>query len=99
LLHSSTVNANCAGTLKRHMEARLKLKPGQNGTKKLLARIAYDDIALHAKMKTLGALWRPHRNNLLFAKSLLLHVRLHLWRTPPQARTISGGHVTRSEVS
>ena len=93
------------------MEARLKLKPGQNGTKKLLARfgerlvcvryrydearslrcttvelivsqsawqprkrsrasprsphemvyvrIAYDDIALRAKMKTLGALWRP----------------------------------------
>jgi hypothetical protein len=95
------------------MEARLKLKPGQNGTKKLLARfgerlvcvryrydearslrfttvelivsqsawqprkrsrasprsshdmvyvrIAYDDIALRAKMKTLGALWRPRQ--------------------------------------
>jgi len=96
------------------MEARLKLKPGQNGTKKLLARygerlvcvryrydearamrfttvelvvshapwqprkrlratprsahdmvcvrVAYDDIALRAQMKTLGALWRPrHR--------------------------------------
>ncbi len=93
------------------MEARLKLKPGQNGTKKLLARfgerlvcvryrydearslrfttvelivlqsawqprkrtrisprsphdmvyvrIAYDDIALRAQMKVLGALWRP----------------------------------------
>ena len=51
------------------MEARLKLKPGQNGTKKLLARfgerlvcVRYrydDDIALRAKMKTLGALWRP----------------------------------------
>ena len=95
------------------MEARLKLKPGQNGTKKLLARdgerlvcvryrydearslrfttvelivsqaawqprkrsrssprsphdmvhvrIAYDDIALRAQMKTLGALWRPRQ--------------------------------------
>ena len=94
------------------MQARLKLKPGQNGTKKLHARfgerlvcvryrydesrslrfttvelivsqapwrprkrtrasprsphdmvyvrVAYDDIALRAKMKTLGALWRPH---------------------------------------
>src|SRR5258708_13517160 len=27
-----------ASALNRHMEARLKLKPGQNGTKKLLAR-------------------------------------------------------------
>jgi hypothetical protein len=93
------------------MEARLKLKPGQNGTKKLLARfgerllcvryrydearslrfttvelivsqspwqprkrsrtvprsphdmvyvrIAYDNIDLRAKLKVLGALWRP----------------------------------------
>ncbi len=93
------------------MQARLKLKPGQNGTKKLLARfgerlvcvryrydearqrrfttvelivaqgpwtprprsrqaprspeemvyvrIAYNDAALRAKLKTLGALWRP----------------------------------------
>jgi len=57
------------------MEARLKLKPGQYGTKKLLVRfgerlvcvryryvrIAYDDIALRPKMKTLGALWRPRQ--------------------------------------
>ena len=93
------------------MQARLKLKPGQNGTKKLLARfgerlfcvryrydearrqrfttvelivaqapwiprrrprqaprspedmvyvrVAYNDSALRARLKTLGALWRP----------------------------------------
>jgi hypothetical protein len=50
------------------METRLTLRPGRNGTRKLAERfgkrfvnlrIGYGEESQRAKLKALGALWRP----------------------------------------
>ena len=42
------------------METRTTLRPGQKGTRKLVAvRIAYAEADLRARAKRLGAVWRP----------------------------------------